>query len=186
MKKNLYHLLFIFSLFFLSKASAQVDIFIKITNPNSIIEGESTVKGYEKQIVATSFAHEENNCVNCTSTTGGGGVSKAKTSNFVFTMNLNKSIIGLKKALYSGDHLDKVVISFVKPNGAGTPTLYYEITLETVFVANITDATSGEPNTNEIQFAAVKYTWKYWQQTGTGTPAQPIQFTWDSSTNTGG
>ena len=184
MKKNLYPLLFIFFVFTSTTINAQVDIFVKITNTNSIIEGESLVKGYEKQINANSFAQEENNCVNCT-VSGGGGAGKAKTSNFVFTMNLNKAIIGLKKALYTGDPLDKVVISFVKING-GVPFLYYEITLQNVYVANITDAASSEPNVNEIQFAAVKYSWKYWTQNPNGTIGQPIQFTWDSSTNTGG
>ena len=181
MKKNLYPLLFVFFICSFTKVSTQVNIYVKIVNPNLLIEGESIQKGYERQIDANSFAQEESNCADCYL----GGPNKAKSSNFVFTTNLNKAVLGLRKAMYKGDALDKVIISFVNTN-AGGQFLYYEITLENVHVVNITDAAPGNPHVNEVQLAPAKCRWKYWVQNSNGSGDPTIQFFWNFLTDTGG
>lgn len=175
-------LVIIFSLCFF-KSNAQVTIYIN--DVSAKIKGESTDRGYENQIKATSFAQEESNSGSA-SVGGGGGAGKATMGNFVFSMPINRSLIGLKSALYQGTHITKLEITFVK--SGETPFVYYKITLEEVLVVGISDAvcgTCGDRNGNQVQLNAAKATWEYTLQDPKGGSNSKYKFTWDAKTNKG-
>lgn len=153
------------------------DIFIKITNPD--IEGESTIRGHDKEILALRYAQETMGCEQ--TSTGGGGSCKVSSSSFAFDLPISKAVIGLKSALYKGTHIQKVEITFRKPGSQ--PFEYYKIILGDVLVSKMTDATNGTSNEAQVQFSASKYYWTYTPQTGSGQPGTPISFGWDSKLN---
>lgn len=174
---------FILSFCILSFCGLQLnaqDIFIKISSPGTVIEGESLVRGHEKEINVTSFGQEGSSC-DMASGGAGQGNCKVTTSSFAFDMNISTAIIGLRRALYKGTHLAKVEISFNR-RGAN-PVEYYKIVLADVLVSKITDATNGTTNVNQVQFSASKFFWTYIPQTATGAPGTPVSFGWDSQNN---
>lgn len=156
------------------------DIFIRISSPGTTIEGESLVKGHERDINVTSFGQEGSSCDIATGGAGQGNC-KVTTSSFAFDMNISTAIIGLRRALYKGTHLAKVEISFNRKGGSLFE--YYKIVLADVIVSKITDATNGTTNVNQVQFSASKFFWTYIPQTSAGGSGTPVSFGWDSQNN---
>ena len=154
------------------------EIFIKIITPN--IDGESQVKGHEKEIIALRYAQEASSCDISNPGTGGGSC-KTTTSSFAFDLNLDKAVIGLRSALYKGTHIARVQITFRMPGS--TPFEYYKITLANVIVSKLTDATNGTSNQFQVQFSAEKYFWTSISQSSTGGSGTAVTFGWDSVNN---
>ena len=180
MKKSKFIFQFLIFIFFAFRAYSQ-EIFIKITSPGNIIEGESLVKGHEKEIIAVNFGQEASGCDN-TIAGGGGGTCKVTTSSFAFDMKISKALIGLKKSLYKGTHIAKVEITFRRPGA--NPFEYYKILLADVLVSKITDATDGTSNINQVQFSAAKFFWSYYAQDVNGAPLPAVTFGWNMQTQT--
>lgn len=168
---------FLCFLLLVSCISQAQEILIKISNPD--IEGESTLRGHEKEIVAIRYAQETTGCEQTNK--GGGGSCKVSSSSFAFDLPISKAVIGLKSALYKGTHIQKVEIFFRKPGNE--PFIYYKIILGDVLVSKMTDATNGTSNETQVQFSAGKYYWIYFSQSGTGQPGTPVTFGWDSKLN---
>src|SRR5882757_8061935 len=91
--------------------SQNTSIFIKLTDATGQqIKGESTMKGFEKNIQATSTSSAGKN-----------------NSQFNFTMTVSGASADLKKAMANGQVLPTAEVIAVVPNGGGAPATSYSI-----------------------------------------------------------
>ena len=95
-------------------------------------------------------------------------------------MQMTSAIISLKSRLYTGTHIPKVEISFVKTGGDGL-FLYYKMTLTDVIITTISESGAGEVPYVAIEFSPVKVKWEYTKQKDDGTKGETLTFGWDFS-----
>ncbi len=107
-----------------------VEIFLKLDG----IDGESAVKGYEKEIVVLSY--EQAVDVTVFHSGGGGGVTagKANFSGVRFRKNVDAASIPMLLACASGQHIKQALFTFRR--GAGGFD-FYKVTLEDVLLTHI-------------------------------------------------
>ena len=170
------------TLCFASGLKAQ-EIYLKFTGQNgNIISGESTAQGMKDNVQGYSFAGSETSA--CPSTGTGMGGCQTTTNNFFFVVKFDKALNTLRSAMYKGQPLQNVEVTFRK-TAAGTPFTYYTIRLETVQIVSISDAasTGGGDNTVQIELKPGKFGYTYITQTGTGAAGTPVKFGWDVIAN---
>ncbi|WP_153801161.1 Hcp family type VI secretion system effector [Foetidibacter luteolus] len=153
--------------------TAQYHLYIKaIASDGSQIEGESVVKGHEKEIEAHSFGQDISNCC-------GDVASKLTIGKFIVNIQLGKASNILRGILMKGTHMKSVFITAVK--AGDKPVDFYKITMEEVFVSQITD---GQPDLTtlpqqQVSFNANRIGWAYFPQKPDGTTGDPVKFGWD-------
>src|SRR5690349_6789405 len=107
------------------------DAFIKIPG----VDGESTRKGFEKQIGILSFSLGASN-PSSIGHGGGGGAGKATLSSFQLMKHTDVTSPVLFQKCCAGEHFDKVVVSLNKAGGkAPVNFLVYEF--EQVFIDSV-------------------------------------------------
>ena len=159
------------------------DAFLKIDG----VEGESTRKGFEKQMEIDSFSWGAANSATVGSSSGGSGGGKAVASSFTVTKKTDKSSPLLLQTLLSGTHYPKAVVTFNKAGGkSAVDFLKYEF--EKVYVENIqhSGASGGDDSTVEqVSFTLGKVTMTYTPQNPDGTKGSPMVASWDFTTVSG-
>src|SRR5262245_45303222 len=124
MKKYFFTLFIATALFYCESLSAQ-KIFIralgKANDNTTLFLGGSVVKGNENEIEALNFSETDSSC----GFIPGGGVCKTATGPWVFSMNINPSIIDFKSYIYLGKKIGKVTINF--ETTGSTPFNYYTV-----------------------------------------------------------
>jgi type VI secretion system secreted protein Hcp len=106
------------------------DIHLKLEG----VDGESTDKGYEKQIDVLSVEMVAE--MDTTSDRGGGaGVGKVKMQHLVITCFVDKSTPLLFKQCAKGIHMGKAEFTFKK--AGGTAEKYLVIKLDDVFISSV-------------------------------------------------
>lgn len=170
--------LFFLALSLSSSLHAQ-EIFVNITGPDGqIIKGESMNESFREQIESLSFAQASSS--NCSSSSSGTGGCGATTGNFFMVVNFDKSLNALRRAMYRGEFLRNVDVTFSKTSGTMKPTTYYTIHMELVQVASISDAKSGtDRNTVQVELNPAKFGWTYYPADRT----TPVKFGWDRTAN---
>mgnify|MGYP001255393445 CR=1 FL=1 len=151
------------------------DIFMNVAG----IEGESTSKGHEKEIMVDSWKLELSNTV---IREGGGGAraGKVKFNDIQITKKIDKSTPLLMLAASSGQHIPQVVLKISKRSG-NTASDYLVITLKDVLISSIN--VSGDNNNDQmneeltINFSEIQFA--YTPQKPDGTLDQPIRYGWD-------
>jgi type VI secretion system secreted protein Hcp len=121
------------------------------------IDGDSTVKGHEKEIEIFNFSETFRQTV----ATGGsgGGSGKFTPGPIVFTKVQDKASIGLLRACAKGQHIPQVVITAARVTKDKVQD-YYKITLKDVFVTAINEKASGENLVDEIQLVYDSARWE--------------------------
>ena len=121
------------------------------------IDGESTVKGHEKEIEIFNFS--ETFRQSASSSGAGGGAGKFTPGPIVFTKIQDKASIGLLRACAKGQHIPTVVITAVRMSKGGVQD-FYKITLKDVLVSAINEKSSGDTLVDEIQLVYDSARWE--------------------------
>jgi len=138
------------------------------------IDGDSTLKGHEKEIQIFHFSETFRQSVT-TGSAGGGGSGKFTPGPIVFTKVQDKVSIGLLRACAKGQHIQTVVITAVRMT-KGSAQDYYKITLKDVFVTAINEKSSGDTLVDEIQLVFESARWEVFDP--------PDATEWDGKTGT--
>ena len=160
------------------------DTYLKITGPD--IEGESTAKGFEKQIEIYSFSWGASN----PSTVGPGstGISagRVSVSSFNVMKKTDKTSAPLFKACCTGQHFDDAVVVMRKAAGTAGQAPFLKYTFTNVMIESIqwSGSTGGDDTpTESLSLAFAKVEVEYQQQdTKGGAVGKPIIAAWDLTT----
>jgi type VI secretion system secreted protein Hcp len=148
------------------------DIHLKIDG----VDGESTIKGFEKQIDITSFqlgAHMQG-----TGSQGGGmSAGKVSYSDVVITKMLDKASPMIFQKCSKGDHIPSALLSFKKAGGKAEE--YLKIKLEDLLITSISvSGSDGGGNPMEsVSMHFDKITMDYKEQKADGTLGGAASFT---------
>lgn len=153
------------------------DAYLKIDG----VEGESVIKGYEKQIAILSYSWGMSNPVSFGTGTGGGGAGKASVQDFHFTKYLDKTSPVLMGFLLIGQHIKSVILTLRKTTG-GVQLDYFAITFEDCCLSSYqTGAGMGGDDAiveqASIGFARVKIAYKV--QDAKGATVSTVPASWD-------
>ena len=149
--------------------SQNTSIFIKLIDATGQqIKGESTMKGFEKNIQATSTSSAGKN-----------------NSQFNFTMTVSGASADLKKAMANGQLLPTAEVMALVPNGGGAPALSYSIKMEQVKVISCTESMGCNAIMNTtVLLQATRIGWTYYTPNPRGGASTVSRkFGWDIATN---
>ena len=152
------------------------DAFLKVEG----IAGESSRKGFEKQLEIQSFSLGATNPTTI-GTGGGGGSGKVAVSSFHCTKRSDAASPVLFQACCNGSHYPKASVTLHKAGGKeAVDFIKYEF--EEVFVESIQwGGSSGGDDvpTEQVSFAFGKVTVTYTPQTATGAKGSAVVGSWD-------
>ena len=159
---------------------AMADTFLKLAD----IKGESTDSKHKDQIDILSFSQSFTNSIDGV-VGGGGGVGKVQCGAITMMKNIDKSSPLLLKGVATGQHFKDGVISFQSADKQSME--YYTITMTDVFVNELTQTDSQDPNRifERLVLNARSYEFKYTPQTVKGSPGTSVSFKWDCAANKG-
>jgi type VI secretion system secreted protein Hcp len=144
------------------------------------IEGESTRKGYEKQIEAEVFEWGEI----APSSGGGGGSGKVEMEDFQVVMRSSKASPALFLACASGKHLKFAVLTVLHAGKAGAIAMRWTLSDVQVSSYQIGGAVAEDALPQEhVALAFTKIELEYFPQTAKGGTGTPIKAGWDRKTN---
>jgi len=173
--------------------SLPFEIYLKLDG----IEGESTVKGHEKEIVVVSY-EQGIDAPNVPPGGGGGGAGgKAVFSGVRFRKLLDKASIPIFLACASGKHIKNARFAFRR---VATAVDFYNVTLDDVVVKHIVQRaatgaqyplsfdtlTTGADDTGLLDEATLAYTkirWEYHTVDASGAPSGVVKGGWDLKLN---
>lgn len=145
-------------------------VFIKLTDvKGQLIKGESTLKGFEKWIPATTIAS--------------GGKNNTLLN---FTMTVSGTSADLKRAMSNGELLlnGQVTVLSASQTG-GNPTISYTIKIEKIAVTECYEAMGCNNIMNTtVRLQATRIGWTYYDQTRTGIQVVSKKFGWDAEKQT--
>lgn len=143
---------------------ATADMFIKFDG----VTGESQQKGFEGWIEIVHSDMSSSAPVS-TGTTGGSGTGKPTVHGYSFSAIAGRHTPDINKRYFEGKHFPKVEVKYVKQTGDATAQTYYHLTMENVFVGNISSSKATNSDANEsFQLHAEKYTQEYFAQDSAG------------------
>ncbi|MGH9895432.1 MAG: Hcp family type VI secretion system effector [bacterium] len=153
------------------------DAFLKIDG----VDGESTRKGFEKQMEIESFNWGVANPVTIGSGTGGVGGGKATVTSFSVTKKSDKASAVLFQACLEGTHYPKALVTLNKAGGK-SPVDFLKYEFEKVYVENMNQsgASGGDDSALEqVSFVFGKVSMTYTPQNPDGTKGSPMVASWD-------
>lgn len=153
------------------------DAYAKITG----IDGESTAKGFEKQIGIYSFSLSGSNPASVDPGRGGMSASRVSYSDFMFMKQSDSASCKLHEAMCKGTHIPEVVVTLRKATGSEQEG-FLIYTLTDVMVSSVsTSGSSGGDDrpTESISLCASKVGIEYKVQGKDGKLKQAGLFEWD-------
>lgn len=154
------------------------DAFLKLDG----VEGESTRKGFEKQIELQSFSFGATNASSIGSG-GGAATGKATLSSFSFSKETDATSPALFQACCSGKHFPKAKVVFHKSGGdQAIDYLVYEFEQCFIEAINWGGSSGSELPHENVSLAFGKVTITYVIQATAGSKATPIVGSWDVTT----
>jgi type VI secretion system secreted protein Hcp len=151
------------------------DAFLKIDGLN----GESTRKGFEKQLEIKLFNWGATN--QATIGAGGGGAGKVSVTTFNISKKTDAASPLLFQSCCNGTHYAKAVATLIR-SGSGAPDQFIQYELEKVYVQSVqwSGATGGDDTPMEsVSFAFSKVSITYTPQNPDGSKGSPSIGTWD-------
>lgn len=155
------------------------DAFLKLDG----VDGESTRKGYEKQMAVMSFSWGGSN-PSTIGVTGGGGGGKGELSSMTFTKKADGASPLMFQKCMEGEHIKKATLTLMKAGGKeAVDFVKYE--MEKVFIDAVSYSGSdgGDDAPMEsvsLSFGKMSYT--YTPQKPDGTKGSPVVGQWDVTT----
>jgi type VI secretion system secreted protein Hcp len=149
------------------------------------IPGDSTAKGFEKQIEVLSFSWGVTNQV-VTGGGGGGSTGRASFQDLHFTQKTQSSSPKLLGACASGQHIKEATITFLK-KGTDNPQAFLQIKMTDVLVSSFqTAGAEGSDNdvpTDEVSLNFAKFEYDFTSQNPDGSIGTLIPFPFDIKAN---
>jgi type VI secretion system secreted protein Hcp len=155
------------------------DAFLKLDG----VEGESTRKGFEKQIEIYSFSLGASNPTTI-GAGGGGGAGKAQLSAFNLMKASDKASPVLFQKCCQGAHFPKATVTLHKAGG-NEAVDYLKYEFEKVYIESVqwSGSTGGDDRpTESVSLAFGKVTVTFIPQTETGAKGSPVVGSWDVTT----
>jgi len=153
------------------------DAFLKIEG----VDGESTRKGFEKQMEIQSFNFGASNPSTIGAGGGGGGGGKVSVSSFNILKRSDAASPLLFLACCQGDHYPTAVVTLNKSAGKA-PIDFIKYEFEEVYVDNIqwSGASGGDDTpTESVSFSFAKVSITYTPQKPDGSKGSPAVGAWD-------
>jgi type VI secretion system secreted protein Hcp len=153
------------------------DAFLKIDG----VDGESTRKGFEKQMEIQSFSLGASNPSTIGAGGGGGGAGKVSISSFNIMKRSDSASPKLFNTCCQGDHYPTAVVTLNKSAGKA-PIDFIKYEFEEVYVDNIqwSGASGGDDTpTESVSFSFAKITVTYTPQKADGSKGSPAVGSWD-------
>jgi len=150
--------------------SQKTDVFVKLTDPKGLqIKGESTLKGFERWIGATTI--------------NSGGKNNTLLS---FTMPLSGASADLKRAMANGELLLNGQITVLSSSQTmGSPVISYIIKMENIAVTSCAEAMGCNSVMNTtVTLQATRIGLTYYQIDRTGAQVVSRKFGWDADAQT--
>lgn len=165
-------------------APALAETFLRLGD----IKGESTDQKHKDQIEILSFTQTWTNTIELGSATGGAGAGKVQCGPITMMKNIDKSTPLLLKGVATGQHFKDAVIAFQSSDGRMQVPEYYTITMTTVFVTELSQTDSADPNRifEKLVLNAGAFEFKYTPTDVRGKIGTPVSFKWDCMANKGG
>ena len=162
------------------------DCYITFKSPD--IQGESTRKGFEKQIELDDFHFDVENPATIGSATGGAGAGKVKFNTFTITKRTDASTPRLYQQCCAGGHFAQVILTMLKASGDKSSALtFLTFDFRTVFITRV-DWSGGEENgdtpveTITFVYGSLGVTYTPQQITGAAA-AKPVAAGWSQIRN---
>lgn len=152
------------------------------------IKGESTDQKHKDQIEILSFTQSWTNSVEFGGGSGGAGVGKVQCGAITMMKNIDKSSPLLLKGIATGQHFKDAVITFQSSDTRLQSPEYYTITMTTVFLTELSQTDSADPNRifEKLVLNAGTFEFKYTPTDVKGKVGTPVSFKWDCMSNKGG
>lgn len=153
------------------------DAFLKIEG----VDGESTRKGFEKQMEIQSFSFGAANPSTVGAGGGGGGGGRVSVSSFNIMKRSDAASPLLFLACCQGDHYKSAVVTLNKSAGKA-PIDFIKYEFEEVYVDNIqwSGASGGDDTpTESVSFSFGKVSITYTPQKADGSKGSPAVGAWD-------
>ncbi len=134
--------------------SQKTDVYVKLTDPKGVqIKGESTLKGFERWIGATTI--------------NSGGKNNSVVT---FTMTVSGASADLKRAMANGELLLNGQITVLSASQTGrSPVISYIIKMENIVVTSCAEAMGCNSAMNTtVMLQATRIGWTYYQIDKTG------------------
>jgi type VI secretion system secreted protein Hcp len=156
------------------------DAFLKIDG----LDGESTRKGFEKQMEIKSFSWGATNPATIGAGGGGGGAGKVSITSFNISKMSDVASPLLFQSCCKGIHYPKAVVTLIKSGGKSAfDFIKYEF--ENVYVESVqwSGATGGDDTPLEsVSLAFSKVSFTYTPQNPDGSKGSPAVGAWDLTT----
>ena len=170
------------------------EIFLKLDG----IEGESTVRGHEKEMGVLSYEQGIDAAAGVVSG-GGAGIGKASFSGVRFRKPVDKGSIPLLLACAAGTHIKNARFAF-RRTSAAVPVEFYKVLLDGVTVTHVVQRAGTGPQyplsfdtlatgaeaagfLDEVTLDYVKIRWEYQVFDASGAPAGTVKGGWDRKLN---
>jgi type VI secretion system secreted protein Hcp len=159
------------------------DTYVKIDG----IPGESTSKGFEKQIEIMNFSLGVSNTHTIGSATGGGGSGRASFHSFSLMKKTDKTSPILFSECASGLHIKTIVVTMRKTGGkVPINFLVYTFTDCAIDSVQWSGSAGGDDSpTESVSFGYGKVEVQYTPQKADGSPDAAVMKMWDLAKNTG-
>jgi type VI secretion system secreted protein Hcp len=156
------------------------DTYLKLDN----VEGETTAKGYEKQIEIYSFSWGASNPTTVSPGKDGLSSGRVSISSFNIMKKTEKSSSKLFQACCRGDHFPTALVHLRKATGEGgqKPFLTYKFTDVMVESIQWSGSSGGDDTpTESVSFAFAKVEVEYFMQDDKGALKTAGQASWDAT-----
>lgn len=142
-----------------------IDAYVKIEG----IPGESTAKGFEKQIEVMSYHHGVSQSTDISASSSGGATTGRTThADFQITKALDTASPVLLQRCSDGTHIPSLTLTLVRSGGdSKVPFMTYTLTNLVVSNVNYGGSKDGLP-TESVSFNYGKIEWVYTQQKRAG------------------
>ena len=147
--------------------SQKQDVYIKLTDvKGSPINGDVTVRGFEKNLYALTIA-----------------TSGRNNSQVSFTMEITGASAELKKAMSNGEFLMTGLVSVIQPRSTGMPSVLYTIKMEKIKVLSCNESMGcNSAMTTSVSMQPVRIGWTYYQTGRNGAQTVSNKYGFDSET----
>lgn len=154
-----------------------VSIFLKFDGPS--VEGESVIRGHEKEIDVYGWGWGMHNSGSMHTATGGGR-GKVDVQDIHISKKKDKSSPILAAHCCSGKHFEKATLTINKAGG-DVAVPYYTLVMEKVIISSVSiNCSSGDEDIHEsISLNFAKYRDEYKPQSAIGVAEAGIPQTWD-------
>jgi type VI secretion system secreted protein Hcp len=157
------------------------DTYLKLDN----IDGETTTKGFEKQIEIYSFSWGASNPTSVGPGGSGLGAGRVSVSSFNIMKKSDATSPKLFQACCTGTHIPKATVTMRKAGGE-SPVNFLVYEFEGVMVESVqwSGSSGGDDTpTESVSLAFSKVSIRYTPQAAKGTAApKPIEGAWDITT----